>query len=36
MIRGLHKGKNAWMTIVMHIVNVFRFAIYCLIQTFDE
>jgi len=38
MIRGLYKGKNAWMTIVMHIVNVFVFglAIYCLIQTFDE
>ncbi len=37
MIGGLYKGKNAWMTIIMHIVNVFVFglAIYCLIQTFD-
>ena len=37
MIGGLYKGKNAWMTIVMHIITViaFGFAIYCLIQTFD-
>jgi hypothetical protein len=37
MIGGLYKGKNAWMTIIMHIVNIviFGLAIYCLIQTFD-
>jgi hypothetical protein len=37
MIGGLYKGKNAWMLISMHIVNVivFGFAIYCLFQTFD-
>ena len=37
MIGGLYKGKNAWMIIIMHIINVvvFGFAIYCLIQTFD-
>lgn len=37
MIGGLYKGKNAWLTIVMHIINIvaFGFMIYCLIQSFD-
>jgi len=38
MIAGLYKGKNAWLTVLMHLINivVFGFAIYCLIQTFEE
>ena len=38
MITGLYKGKNAWLTVLMHIINiiVFGFAIYCLMKTFDE
>ena len=37
MIGGLYKGKNVWLTVVMHIINIiaFGFMIYCLIQTFD-
>jgi hypothetical protein len=38
MVGGLYKGKNVWLMIWMHIVNIiaFGFMIYCLIQTFDE
>ncbi|TMM31163.1 hypothetical protein FDT66_04125 [Polaribacter aestuariivivens] len=37
MIGGLYKGKNVWLTIVMHLISVVAFGllIYCLIQTFD-
>ncbi|WP_339625641.1 DUF6768 family protein [uncultured Winogradskyella sp.] len=37
MVGGLYKGKNAWITILMIIINVivFGLAIYCLIKTFD-
>lgn len=37
MIRGLYKGKNSWMVLMMNAVNVVAlvFAVYCLIQTFD-
>lgn len=37
MIGGLYKGKNVWLTVIMHIINIvaFGFMIYCLIQTFD-
>jgi hypothetical protein len=37
MVRGLYKGKNWWLTLIMHIMNVITFglALYCLIQTFD-
>ena len=37
MVGGLYKGKNAWLTIIMHIMNtiVFGLLIYCIIQTFD-
>ncbi len=38
MIRGLYKGKNSWLVLVMNIFNlaVFGVLIYCIIQTFDE
>ncbi len=37
-IAGLYKGKNAWLVIIMHIMNIAAFGllIYCLMQTFDE
>lgn len=37
MIGGLYKGKNVWLTVIMHIINIIAFGlmIYCLIQTFD-
>ena len=37
MVGGLYKGKNAWLTIIMHIMTtiVFGLLIYCIIQTFD-
>jgi Family of unknown function (DUF6768) len=37
MIGGLYKGKNVWLTVIMHIINIAAFGlmIYCLIQTFD-
>jgi len=37
MIGGLYKGKNVWLMVWMHVVNIiaFGFMIYCLIQTFD-
>lgn len=37
MIAGLYKGKNAWMTVIMHIINIAAFGLmlYCLFQTFD-
>ncbi|MFT5846188.1 MAG: hypothetical protein ACJARX_001654 [Psychroserpens sp.] len=37
MVRGLYKGKNWWLTLIMLIMNVITFglALYCLIQTFD-
>ncbi len=37
MVGGLYKGKNAWLTIIMHIITtiVFGLLIYCIIQTFD-
>ncbi|MGC1473302.1 MAG: DUF6768 family protein [Psychroserpens sp.] len=36
-VKSLYKGKNAWLTVVMHVMNiiVFGLMIYCLIQTFD-
>lgn len=35
MIGGLYKGKNAWLIIIMHVVNVIVFGllIYCIIKT---
>jgi hypothetical protein len=37
MIGGLYKGKNVWLTVIMHIINIAAFGlmIYCLIQTFN-
>lgn len=37
MIGGLFKGKNSWLTLLMHVLNtlVFGLLIYCIIQTFD-
>lgn len=37
MIGGLYKGKNVWLIVIMHIINIAAFGlmIYCLIQTFD-
>lgn len=37
MIGGLYKGKNVWLIVWMHVVNIiaFGFMVYCLIQTFD-
>jgi len=37
MVGGLYKGKNAWLSIIMHIITtiVFGLLIYCIIQTFD-
>lgn len=37
MIGGLYKGKNSWLTVIMHIMSMLAFGllIYCLIQTFD-
>ena len=37
MVGGLYKGKNVWLIIGMHIINIiaFGFMIYCVIQTFD-
>ena len=37
MVGGLYKGKNAWLSIIMHIITtiVFGLLIYCMIQTFD-
>ncbi|WP_411766869.1 DUF6768 family protein [Winogradskyella sp. A3E31] len=37
MLGGLYKGKNVWLTVLMHIMTMIAFGlmIYCLIQTFD-
>ena len=37
-IKGLYKGKNSWIIIIMNIMNIaaFGFLIYCLMQTFEE
>ncbi|MFC0604846.1 DUF6768 family protein [Winogradskyella pulchriflava] len=37
MIGGLYKGKNVWLTVIMHIINIAAFGLmlYCLFQTFD-
>lgn len=37
MLAGVFRGKNSWLAVLMHIVNVaiFGLLIYCIIQTFD-
>tara|TARA_R110002049_G_scaffold309298_2_gene520501 strand:+ start:23464 stop:23850 length:387 start_codon:yes stop_codon:yes gene_type:complete len=36
-VKGLFKGKNSWLVLVMHVFNmaVFGLLIYCIIQTMD-
>lgn len=37
MIGSLFKGKNSWLALLLHVMNIvlFLLLIYCIIQTFD-